>query len=62
MLHTKPLTVSRPCWLLQWLGLTLRLWKPVQAGTPSLNFSLTMARMLITWPSEAVAASKKGHR
>lgn len=43
--------------LLLW-HLTLRLWKPVQAGTPSLNFSLTMTRMLMTCPSEDVAGSK----
>jgi hypothetical protein len=36
-------------------------WKQVQAGTPSLNFWLTITTMLITWLVVAAVASKLGH-
>jgi hypothetical protein len=41
---------------------TSRVWKQVQAGTPSLNFSLSIIRMDMTCSKEAAAVSKCGHR
>jgi hypothetical protein len=47
-----------PCCLPAALRLTSLVWKHVQPGTPSLNFSLIIITMDITCSNDAVAASK----